>query len=702
MPPAVGGAVSGYATGNAPATVSLAAIPDGAWMLATLFQEGSYDTAAAPSGWTNLLPNASQLSGTRGQAYAARIKAGDTSLSWGPAFTGQTGGRRLVVLWGTGSAPVSEWARGLVGVRSSGNVVSGQSVLAGSSTTSVAPSVTVPADDSLVIAIASEATSATGTFTFTSPGVTPFFSSGEADGIQFVIAAHFTANAGPTSPVTATAQASQAANGQGLQVAIPPADEPDPDPDPDPPAHELFTSVQQMLQTPGVTWAHRGGGGVWPEMSVYAYTQAAARGYGVLEVSFGRTSDGVWVGVHDNTLNRTSQTSGLPSINSMTWAQVQTYQVLVGGTGAPQPYSRWEDIRDGFGDTHILVLDPKNYNWGAHQTAFLDLCDELGPERVIVKQYASDVSLATAARARGYTTWGHTFDDFMTSPSLPTYLAAWDMLGIEIGASQSDWNVLLATGKPVIGHIAQSQAHYDTAMLKGAHGVQVSRVDLVEAVAAEAWVEPTPSGGSTAPVVVGTAGAGRKVARGGSVADVGAGVAGAGRRRAGGGSVAGVGVSVVGAGQRRLAGGSVVTIGTTPSGVGVKVGAGGSTVAATVTAVGSGQRVELGQGGSVADVDVAPSGSGRKVTRGGSVVDLTIGTVGQGHRVEAGSGGSVATVLVSTSGAGTTLRTGGSVATLGVTAVGTGRNPGAGRDITIHVGPWLPQTVLNIGPWRSE
>ena len=71
MPPAVGGAVSGYATGNAPATVSLAAIPDGAWMLATLFQEGSYDTAAPPAGWTNLLPNASQLSGTRGQAYAA-------------------------------------------------------------------------------------------------------------------------------------------------------------------------------------------------------------------------------------------------------------------------------------------------------------------------------------------------------------------------------------------------------------------------------------------------------------------------------------------------------------------------------------------------------------------------------------------------------------------------------------------------------
>jgi hypothetical protein len=148
------------------------------------------------------------------------------------------------------------------------------------------------------------------------------------------------------------------------------------------------------------------------------------------------------------------------------------------GQGAPQPIAWWEQIRDEFGPTHVLVLDPKNYNWGTYQTEFLDMCDELGPQRVIVKQYASDVSLASAAAARGYATWGHTFDDFLANPNLGTYLSAWSLLGIDYAASQTSWDVLLATGKPVIGHIAETQTAYDTAISKGAIGVQCTSASI--------------------------------------------------------------------------------------------------------------------------------------------------------------------------------------------------------------------------------
>lgn len=469
--PNVGGALSELATGNTPAVVDITSIPVGAWMIATLFQAGSYQTAVPPVGWTNLLPTNSQQSGTRAQAYAGRIKqAGDTSISWGPEFTAQTGGRRLAVLWGEGAGPVSTWVHGLVGVRSATNVVSGQSIQAGTSTTSVAPPVTVELDDSLVIAILSEATTNTGTFTITS-GATGFFSSGDAGTIEFIVAGSLTADAGTTADVVATGSQTQAANGQALQIALPPGT---PEPEPDP--YRGFNSIAEMLATPGFTWAHRGLT-TFAEESLYAYRQAVKIGHGALEVSLFCTSDGHWGAAHDNTPTRITGGAFTAAWSTYTRAQVEAMTITI-GQGAPQPIAWWEQIRDEFGPTHVLILDPKNYNWGTYQTEFLDMCDELGPQRVIVKQYASDVSLASAAAARGYATWGHTFDDFLADPNLGTYLSAWSLLGIDYSASQTSWDVLLATGKPVIGHIAETQTAYDTAMSKGATGVQCTSASI--------------------------------------------------------------------------------------------------------------------------------------------------------------------------------------------------------------------------------
>lgn len=254
------------------------------------------------------------------------------------------------------------------------------------------------------------------------------------------------------------------------------------------PVRRGFNTVAEMLATPGFTWAHRGGSASYPEMSLYAYTQSVVRGYGVLEVSLGRTSDGVWFGLHDQTTDRTSDgTYG--NASSQTWAQIQTQQIVI-GPGATQPYMRWEEIVAAYGNTHILVIDPK-YALGSHRTEFLNMvASDLNPERVIIKYSgpgSSATALSTAAQALGFETWGFFYADDASAGqggdgSLQTWGPYWTLIGMAHGASQAIWNEALALGKPVIGHIAADQTAYNTAMTKGAVGVQVSGVAVVDPV----------------------------------------------------------------------------------------------------------------------------------------------------------------------------------------------------------------------------
>ena len=254
------------------------------------------------------------------------------------------------------------------------------------------------------------------------------------------------------------------------------------------PVRRGFDTVADMLATTGFTWAHRGGSASYPEMSLYAYTQAVVRGYGVLEVSLGRTSDGVWFGLHDSTTDRTSGGT-FGSASSQTWAQIQTQQIVI-GPGASQPYMRWEEIVAAYGNTHILVIDPK-YALGSHRTEFLNMvANDLNPDRVIIKYSgggSSATALSTAAQALGFETWGFFYAEDASAGqggngNLQTWGPYWTLIGMAHGASQAIWNEALALGKPVIGHIAANQTAYDTAMTKGAVGVQVSGVAVVEPV----------------------------------------------------------------------------------------------------------------------------------------------------------------------------------------------------------------------------
>lgn len=244
-----------------------------------------------------------------------------------------------------------------------------------------------------------------------------------------------------------------------------------------------FASVDQMLDTPGATWAHRGGSNNWPEMSEYAYDQSVLAGYGALEFSAQRTSDGWWVGSHDPDLNRVTGMTTLAPISAMTKAQVLALNNTLNAQGRPRPFYGLIDFLQKWTPTHVAIVDLKNA--GAFQTEFLNLCDSNGgPTKIVMKSYGSSAGFADASAARGYERWGYFYQDNYTAGELVAWQSPWSILGMEIDATTA-WTGsgnVLSYGKPVVGHIAASQAKYDLALTKGAAMVQCSNVAGIKPV----------------------------------------------------------------------------------------------------------------------------------------------------------------------------------------------------------------------------
>lgn len=63
--------------------------------------------------------------------------------------------------------------------------------------------------------------------------------------------------------------------------------------------------------TPPSVIAHRGGRGLWPENTLYAFRKAVALGADVLEMDIRQSADGDLVVLHDETVDRTTDGSGL-------------------------------------------------------------------------------------------------------------------------------------------------------------------------------------------------------------------------------------------------------------------------------------------------------------------------------------------------------------------------------------------------------
>lgn len=85
------------------------------------------------------------------------------------------------------------------------------------------------------------------------------------------------------------------------------------------PVHE-----HKYFQTDGgrpLVIAHRGGGGLWPENTLYAFGRAAASGVDVIETDVRATKDGELVVLHDETVGRT--TDGAGPVGALTLAELK-------------------------------------------------------------------------------------------------------------------------------------------------------------------------------------------------------------------------------------------------------------------------------------------------------------------------------------------------------------------------------------------
>ena len=242
-----------------------------------------------------------------------------------------------------------------------------------------------------------------------------------------------------------------------------------------------YTSVSEMLSRPTFYSVHRGGSDTEPEMTMEAYERSAERGFGMLEVSLARTSDGVWFGLHDETLDRTSGVEGLPPVSEMTWADVARYQVTLNDGGSPQPYMSWTEFVSAFAHTHVVLVDPKYASGSGHLDDFLDMVQrDVGTDRAVIKAYGSDTRLADRARERGFTTWGYYYESDVTDGTLDRTQDHWSLLGMNWDASAEAWAAVTGYGKPVIAHVIESDEQRDIAKAKGARGFQVSNIDAVQ------------------------------------------------------------------------------------------------------------------------------------------------------------------------------------------------------------------------------
>lgn len=190
--------------------------------------------------------------------------------------------------------------------------------------------------------------------------------------------------------------------------------------------------------------AHRGGGDNWPEMTAYAYEQAAKLStVQALEVSVCRSSDGVLVCSHDPT---TERMTGVPYvIANETWKTLSRLMVSAKETLDPRqparPFSRFDDIVDLYIDNFVMFVEPKTAD-SVHDL-MAKMISLQQPGRVVWKQPINQPHFQEAKKA-GFTTWGYVLNEpGHLGANLQRYAAAAEI--DLLGAQSSQTNSLIST-----------------------------------------------------------------------------------------------------------------------------------------------------------------------------------------------------------------------------------------------------------------
>jgi len=465
-------------------------------------------TPGPPTGFTEIV--AWQAMGTSTTTcwaiYAKRRETGDTDYDIPQTNLGYANNSYATAVWidGSNAQDVANWTVGTIGTRAG----------SGGTVDNIAPSITTTDGNTMVVGFSMERTTATETdesqYTVSGTGWTKNFgllgNSSGAGSTGAWGAYNGVVTAGASGDVTFTAPNGTSANGAALQIAIPATTDP-------PPStvsgslwngtsvdsgywyvcdgaggvdslswagmmHPGYASIDAMLAETFFYCGHRGGSRNWPEMSLQGYTQAALRGYGALEVSLARTSDGVWFGLHDSSLDRTSLgTSGTTLLaSSMTWTEVQTYDMLP-ATGAPvdsthRPYMELSELLDAYMKTHVIFVDPKSAQAYRDELIAILKTYRDWDTKIVAKSVPGNSNNAwlVSARAAGFVTNAM----FYEADDTTTYQDQGDILGMAYYASSGAWSTITGFGKPVMCHVCPDTTSVSTGQALGATGAIVS------------------------------------------------------------------------------------------------------------------------------------------------------------------------------------------------------------------------------------
>lgn len=233
--------------------------------------------------------------------------------------------------------------------------------------------------------------------------------------------------------------------------------------------HALHSPLKEWIQNQGNMYvAHRGGNADFVEMTANAYAQCDALKVQALEISVWRTSDGVWVGSHDqSTLRMFGVDLDIPTNTYATLAALRT-------TVGSYPIAKMTDLLDLYANSnHILFIENKP---GTNAPEFISILNGYtnSTGTIVVKGYYSGTVVQAAARLAGYTTWGYYYEADLTN--LDTSYTRWDLLGLNFDASSSAWTQILAKQKLTLAHVCLTLADVATAWSKGANGVLTAKV----------------------------------------------------------------------------------------------------------------------------------------------------------------------------------------------------------------------------------
>lgn len=232
---------------------------------------------------------------------------------------------------------------------------------------------------------------------------------------------------------------------------------------------DLASPVTDFLNDTPFYVSHRLGGGEYPEMTESGMQASIDLGFKGFEYSVYRTRDGVYVGSHDWTTERTAGVRH--EIWDTDWSTIQQLDQPAG------KFTRLEQIVDMMPSDGVLVLDHKTTS--AVETAndddmtseaelftLLESLFENPTERVIWKVF-NDASSAERARDKGYMVMAMLYENEVAQADFDR----WDIIGMEHNASESAWNTVTTHNKPTIAHIVKNQEQAKHAIDNGADGI---------------------------------------------------------------------------------------------------------------------------------------------------------------------------------------------------------------------------------------